>query len=821
MSIVARGGEGKTTLVNHWLHEMAAENFREAERVFARSFYSQGTSERAASADKVIDEALRFFGEQHPERLSPYDRGLELAKRVSGGRNLLILDGMEPLQYPPGEMAGEIKDPALEALLKNLQFRNDGLCLVTTREEIRPLQGSVGHEEIILKRLTKSAGRQLLKKLGVNGDQDAIDRSIEEYQGHALAVTLLGTYLVERFDGDIANIDRVTSPLKLLKGGERESAHARKMIAAYEKWFEDEPDEVNSAALVILRFLGLFNRPPEPGCIAALREAPIAGLSESLFAGNDPEVTWQKAVLRLEKARLLERNKKDWNEIDCHPLIREYFADRVDKDYADSARDAHRCIYEYLKQAVPEYPVNLHDMMPLYHAISHGCKAEKYEETFRMYRKRIVRTDNQAFSVRQLGVLGIDLAALSYFFDIPWSKPNSTLDISSQTTITNYVAFLLGGLARNSEAVELFQESLKSRIELKEWRWAALDSSNMSEHLRKLGNLSSAMYRAEQSVELADRDDDDFTRLTTRATLATTLIDVEATVLSNLGESCSCPQHSNFHSLAHSAFREAEALQGKMQPQYPKLYSIGSYLYCELLLKELAIRIQQWTDNCGVSLAELQAEIEAVRNRAETTLKWAENMEGAPILDFALHHLILGQTRLKEAELGGMQTKDTPPRLGTAEQHFNKSVSLLRKAGFQDYLTQGLLQRCGFYRSTLQFTEYKSKIDLAERDLNEAEEIAQRGSMLIYQIEAALERTRLYLAQDSIELAREKLNEAKQLVKQTEKPYEPYVPMDDIWPDGEKWDPPEYVGVFKKGDIVGYHRRNGEIERLERALAEG
>ena len=42
--------------------------------------------------------------------------------------------------------------------------------------------------------------------------------------------------------------------------------------------------------------------------------------------------------------------------------------------------------------------------------------------------------------------------------------------------------------------------------------------------------------------------------------------------------------------------------------------------------------------------------------------------------------------------------------------------------------------------------------------------------------------------------------------------YEPHVPD---WPE---WEPPEYIGVFKKGDIVGYHRRDPEIEQLEKAL---
>ena len=133
--------------------------------------------------------------------------------------------------------------------------------------------------------------------------------------------------------------------------------------------------------------------------------------------------------------------------------------------------------------------------------------------------------------------------------------------------------------------------------------------------------------------------------------------------------------------------------------------------------------------------------------------------------------------------------------------------------------------------------------------MSEAEEIADRGSMLIWQIEAALERSQLYLTLHEIgcegevsaeppsgdssqagslchvtngsaaaspsrwlELAREKLAETKELIRKTEKPYEPHVP------DWEEWEPPEYVGVFKPGQIVGYHCRDEEIRWLEKAL---
>ena len=67
-------------------------------------------------------------------------------------------------------------------------------------------------------------------------------------------------------------------------------------------------------------------------------------------------------------------------------------------------------------------------------------------------------------------------------------------------------------------------------------------------------------------------------------------------------------------------------------------------------------------------------------------------------------------------------------------------------------------------------------------------------------------------------MARAKLDETKALIKKTERPYEPHVPMTAIWDEGESWELPEYVGVFKKGDIVGYHCRNADIAWLEKEI---
>lgn len=102
VTITAWAGVGKSTLVNHWLVRMAAEHYRSAEYVFGWSFYRQGTSGQTSSADEFLDAALSWFGDLDPRLGTAWEKGERLAKLVAHRRALLVLDGLEPLQYPPG-----------------------------------------------------------------------------------------------------------------------------------------------------------------------------------------------------------------------------------------------------------------------------------------------------------------------------------------------------------------------------------------------------------------------------------------------------------------------------------------------------------------------------------------------------------------------------------------------------------------------------------------------------------------------------------------------------------------------------------------------
>jgi hypothetical protein len=156
LTFVALGGEGKTALVAKWAAELAAQDWPGCDAAFAWSFYSQGTREQmAASSDLFLKEALNFFAPGTKEEVEEikafaasnagtFEKGQRLARLVSQRRSLLILDGLEPLQYAPTSTAfppGQLKDQGVTKLLKDLATTSKGLCVVTTRYSVPDLNG--------------------------------------------------------------------------------------------------------------------------------------------------------------------------------------------------------------------------------------------------------------------------------------------------------------------------------------------------------------------------------------------------------------------------------------------------------------------------------------------------------------------------------------------------------------------------------------------------------------------------------------------------------------------------------------------------------
>ncbi len=572
VELVAPGGVGKTALVKRWLDRLKLDGWRGAQWVYGWSFFSQGTSDdRQASDDNFLSAALGWFAVEHDPALSPWDKGKRLADAVAASRTLLVLDGVEPLQYPPGPMTGQLRAPGLKAMLAQLVSSGQpGLCILTTRERIQDLAeyerrdnysaGAVVRHD--LGNLSEADGARLLHQLGVRRAGAAaitpadaeLKQASREVHGHALTLSLLGGYLAQAHAGDIRQRDKVEfdQANDATRGG-----YAFKVMAAYETWFQREGGQ-GARELAALRLLGYFDRPADADCLAALRRAPpIPGLTEPLVDLGAAQ--WNITLSRLKACGLIEPAQPDSPSIDAHPLVREYLAKALRERQPDAWREGHRRLYEHLKASVPHHPDGLAGLQPLYQAVAHGCLAGLQQQACdEIYWDRISRKA-EAYAIKKLGAIGADLSAVACFFEEPWQRLSSALSEADQAWLLGQAAFRLRALGRLTEALEPMRAGLPIEVRREDWKNAARRASNLSELELTLGRVAAAVQDGTQSVAFADRSGDAFLRMVNRTTLAD--------ALHQQGE----------RGPALERFREAEAMQSQRQPDYPLLYSLGGF----------------------------------------------------------------------------------------------------------------------------------------------------------------------------------------------------------------------------------------------------
>ena len=767
VSLVAWGGVGKSALVNEWLSRIEADNWRGAERVYGWSFYSQGTREDAqASGDEFLAHALKWFGDKEPAEGSPWDKGVRLAGLIRGQRTLLILDGLEPLQYPPGAMEGRLKDQGLQGLLREISRSNNGLCVITTRENVADIENTVGKttRRVLLENLSDEAGAEVLTNLGVKGTKKELLDTSREFAGHALALNLLGKYLAVVHGGEVRKRDLIE---RLMYKGQQ-GEHARHVMDSYEIWLKGRGE------LDILNVMGLFDRPADEGAIKVLREGPaIKGLTEKIVKLEEAE--WKFAVEHLRELRLLATEDKqgvgetgsriksgmtdgsgeadrpfdelrtgksgmtdgsgEGGRLDCHPLIREHFGAKLREGKPAAWRQAHSRLYEYYK-GVPEkeLPDTLDEMEPLFCAVAHGCQAGRHQDTYdQIYRSRI-RRGNDYYAIKKLGAFGSCLSAISCFFQEAWSEPLEVLDEKTKSIVLNNAGYTLRGVGRLREATEPTRRAIESALEQEDWKGAARDMNNLSELYLALGEVGEAVDYGKQSVKYADRSKNTLDRFIMRTVLADAL------------------HQGGEITEAEKLFVEAEGMQKGYAPEYEYLCSVQGFQFCNILLD--------------------QGKYEEVKRRAEKTLEWAKKYlgRGLSLWDIALDKISLGRAYMLEAVTKGIVDFEK------SRGYLDAGVEGLREAGQQEDLPRGLLARAALYRHS---GEYEKGV----RDVEESREIAGRGQMKLHLADCSLECARLYNAGGDKDKAGEELALAKRLVGET-----------------------------------GYHRRDGEVEELVKEI---
>jgi hypothetical protein len=766
ISLVAWGGAGKTSLVIEWLMRVRNDGYRNADAVLCWSFYSQGTTERTASGEGFLDWALGKL-KVKIDTTSSTAKGERLAEEMSRRRVLLVLDGLEPLQYGSEGQPGALKDQGLRAFLRSLALKQPAaghsLVVLTSRlavDDLRKWESNTA-PLIDLGRLSDEAGAALLADSGVKGSPEALREAAHDFAGHALALSLLAGFLRLLHGGDVGQHSRIRAVTDDPKDPGHDQAH--RVIEAYQKeWLAREP-----VLLAIMYLVGLFDRPASPDIMRALRSKPaIDGLTNAVVDLDDD--AWRAAVARLRQVRLLDpEDPSAPDALDAHPLVREWFGECLKQANETAWKVAHGRIYEHLRDTTKEGDEpKLDDLAPLYQAVAHGCRAGRHQEALvQIYANRICRLgasgEIEYYAIYKLGAFGSDLAAISWFFDKPYERPVATLEPMNRSWMLGVAAFSLRAQGRSTEALQTIRSALRLSVDAQDWCNAAVRASTLSDVELLVGEITAAITNAEQSVAHADRSGEDFEMMTTRAT--------HAYVLHVAGR----------REEAKVLLIDAEQRQRKLQPHRLLLYSMRGYYYCDLLL----------------------AEADYVSAVVRATDIFKLQPKSASLLDYALVRLALGRghSGLALERIGQGQTAvDDVAR--NASSRLDQAVDGLRAAGQNDDLPRGLLARAALRRSVGYW-------EGAVRDLDEVEEIAEPGPMKLFLCDMALERARLAFAK-----------------------IETFAPLNGLIDESPpKPDVPDTAEAARLKDeatkqlataadyikICGYHRRDEELAELE------
>ena len=276
--------------------------------------------------------------------------------------------------------------------------------------------------------------RSCSERWALKGMRRSCEVPASEFSGHCLALTLLGSYLSDAYNGDIRCRKEVS---ERLAHDVRQGVHARKVMESYQTWFGEGPE------LSVLRMLGLFDRPADEKAVGALLKPPaIRGLTESLTDLSPTE--WRMILAKLRRARLLAgEDPHNPGHLDTHPLVREYFGEQLRSQRTEAWKECNRRLYNHYRALAPQLPDSFREMEPLFLAVICGCNAGLFREALHeVYIPRIQR-GNASFTAKVLGARAALLSVLGHFFEHGrWGCPAETV-VEGQSLAAEDQLFIL------------------------------------------------------------------------------------------------------------------------------------------------------------------------------------------------------------------------------------------------------------------------------------------------------------------------------------------------------------------------------------------
>lgn len=257
---------------------------------------------------------------------------------------VIVLDGLERLQvgeqqagHPDDEFsgvrAGEIRDSQLRDLLRSLVLPASGAVVLCTVERPIPCLSPFwrsGYAHVELPPMSQAEGAELLTRLGVAGDDEAVRTLLTQARGHALTLDLVGRHA--------ATGARSLAPLP------GTDAATQDACGGFELVMRAQLQALSPSHKQLLELCALLPGPLREAALAVIVQAgeaaargsqPAASsLSPEKFAALVPPAQWLAPSLRARLDELAGLGLLRWvpdperqgteERIDLHPLVRRF-----------------------------------------------------------------------------------------------------------------------------------------------------------------------------------------------------------------------------------------------------------------------------------------------------------------------------------------------------------------------------------------------------------------------------------------------------------------------------------------------------------------
>ncbi|KPL03186.1 MAG: hypothetical protein AMJ90_03890 [candidate division Zixibacteria bacterium SM23_73_2] len=553
--LIGFGGEGKSSLARQWVENLLNnESQQQPDGVFWWGFYTR------PSVDEFFESALKFMGggKIDPRNYaSPSAKAHLIAGMLHAGRYLFILDGLEIMQNQEGDQYGLLKSTDLRDFLEYFADpKHNSHCLITSRAPVLDLMDYTTYTHRDLTRLNPTDGRALLEKIGVKGSKDALDKVVTEWDGHALTISLLGSYLMKQHKGDVSKIKEIPPPV----ADEPRYERVHRVLRRYD-------EHLNDAERAFLTLFSAFRTPVEEKAFEKVfrakmdsnaLNAPIAELNDTDF----------KAIIkRLLDYRILRYDPRD-RSYTAHPLIRSHYLAIFTKGKPEQSKDVHKQIKDYYLSIAGDTPYNptLDDLKPLIEVVHHACSSGAYDEAYRVYLDRIYQSENFVLTAKIGAWETASALWLEFFPHRDASQDPQVSELKDKSWILNDAGLCLMCLGRLSETTPLYERAVAGYLKDENWRNASRVYRNLVDIHIYLGNFPAAKDATDNALSLA-RNIKSQTEESDALTYQSWIDNLKGDLLT-----------------ATKTFKQAEDLQKKEQPDKHYLYSIYGIQHAEHLL---------------------------------------------------------------------------------------------------------------------------------------------------------------------------------------------------------------------------------------------